>query len=463
MRVLVTGGAGFIGSHVVDRMRAAGIEVRIFDIRPSAHHASDEVESFLGDVMRLDDLRAAMRGCDVVAHLAAAADVDQVRAEPLRAEAINARGTLNVLQAAREAGVERVLYASTVWVYSDTTGTTADEESALAPPRHLYTATKLAGEMYCRAYRELYGLPYTILRFGIPYGPRARPAAVIPTFVRRALAGEALTVAGDGRQARRFIYVEDLAEGVVRALCPEAADRVYNLVGSEDVTVAEIVAAVRRQVGATEVVHVPGRRGDLGMVDVGAERAAQELGWQASTPFGDGLARYVAWHRGALGAAADATAASLAEPEPAPAPAPVVRRWRWAVRGAGLRRAGVAIAVALFLVPLAAVFAAVAGVAEDPDGTSVAGLFFVLPPLLVVTAFDGDREGRRALMWGFAALAAAETLAVLLPFPASIAHVTRAHAVLLLLGAVAAGAAALLASAADRRWAAHERAADSPP
>jgi UDP-glucose 4-epimerase len=316
--------------------------------------------------------------------------------------------------------------------------------------------------MYCRAYSELYGLAYTILRFGIPYGPRARPAAVIPTFVRRALAGEALTVAGDGRQARRFIYVEDLAEGVVRALRPEAADRVYNLVGSEDVTVADIVAAVRRQVGAADVVNVPARPGDLGTVDVRADRAAHELGWQASTPFGDGLARYVAWHRAANGAASEAMAGSEPAPEPQRAPAPV-RRWRWAVRGAGLRRASVAIAVALFTVPLAAVLAAGVGFADDPDGTSLAGLFFVLPPLLLVTAFDGEREGWRSLTRGCTTLAAAEVLAVVLPFPASIAHVTRAHAVLLLLGAVAAGAAALLASAADRRWAARERAADSSP
>jgi UDP-glucose 4-epimerase len=465
MKVLVTGGAGFIGSHVVDRMRAAGVEVRILDVRPSAHHPAGEVETLIGDILCLDDLRRAMKGCDVVAHLAAAADVDQVREVPLRAEEINARGTLNVLQAAREAGVERVLYASTVWVYSDTTGASVDEESALAPPRHLYTATKLAGEMYCRAYRELYGLPYTILRFGIPYGPRARAAAVIPTFVRRALAGEPLTIAGDGAQARRFVYVEDLAEGVVRALRPEAADRTYNLVGSEDVTVADIVAAVRSQVGAAEVVHGPARAGDLGTVDVRGERAARELGWHASTPFSDGLGRYVAWHRAAV-----ATVAAGGEPDASPvaerAPraeghAPVTRRWRWAMRGARLRRVRLALVLAIVLVPLAAVLAALAGLAEDPDGASVGALFFVLPPLLLVTAFDGEPEGWRALTWVCATLSGAEMLAVALPFPASIAHLTREHALLLLLGAVAAGAASLLASAADRTWAARERSADS--
>ena len=129
-----------------------------------------------------------------------------------------------------------MVYASTVWVYSDVGGGTVDEDTPLRHPAHLYTATKLAGELYCRSYRELYGLEYTVLRFGIPYGPRARPAAVIPKFVEKALAGEALTVAGDGSQSRTFVYVEDLADGVARALCPEAADRTYNLAGREVVT-----------------------------------------------------------------------------------------------------------------------------------------------------------------------------------------------------------------------------------
>ena len=141
-------------------------------------------------------------------------------ADPVEAERRNARGTLHVLEAARRAGVGRVVYASTIWVYSDTPAERHDESLPLHPPAHLYTATKLAGELYCHSYGELYGVEYTILRFGIPYGPRARPAAVVPAFVAKALAGEPLTIAGDGSQSRRFVYVEDLADGVVRALAP---------------------------------------------------------------------------------------------------------------------------------------------------------------------------------------------------------------------------------------------------
>ena len=161
---------------------------------------------------------AALAGCDAVVHLAAAADVDEVATDPLGAEQTNARGTASVLEAARRAGVGRVVYASTIWVYSDVEAAVVDEDTPLRAPAHLYTATKLAGELYCRSYRELYDLDTVVLRFGIPYGPRARPAAVVPAMVGRALAGEPLTVAGDGAQTRRFVYVEDLADGVVRAL-----------------------------------------------------------------------------------------------------------------------------------------------------------------------------------------------------------------------------------------------------
>jgi UDP-glucose 4-epimerase len=298
MRVLVTGGSGFIGSHVVDRLAAAGLEPRIFDLRTSPHHTAREVDTFLGDLLDSEALSHAMRGCDAVAHLGAMADADMVARRPCDAERVNSHGTLNVLQAAREAGVKRVIYASTIWVYSDADGDEVDEETALGLPGHLYTATKLAGEMYCRSYAELYGLECTILRFGIPYGPRARPEAVVPTFVRKALAGEPLTIAGGGRQSRRFVYVEDLAEGVVRALAPEAANRVYNLVGDEDVSIRDIATTVSELVGDTTIEHTPARPGDFGgRIEISGERALVELGWQPQTPFRDGVSKYVVWQR----------------------------------------------------------------------------------------------------------------------------------------------------------------------
>jgi UDP-glucose 4-epimerase len=295
MSVLVTGGAGFIGSHVVDRLLAAGMAPRIFDVRRSEHHEAGEVDTVVGDLLDRDALQTAMKGCDAVVHLAAAADVDDVALRPAEAEAVNARGTLNVLEAARSAGVARVVYASTIWVYGSATGT-VDEEHTVELPDHLYTATKLAGEMYCRSYAALYGLDCTVLRFGIPYGPRARPAGVIPIFVRKALAREPVTIAGEGLQSRRFVYVEDLAEGVVRGLGPKAGGRVYNLVGDESVTVRGIADAVGDLLGGVEIVHTRARAADFAGAEVSGARAAAELGWRPQTSFADGLRRYVDWH-----------------------------------------------------------------------------------------------------------------------------------------------------------------------
>jgi UDP-glucose 4-epimerase len=315
MKVLVTGGAGFIGSHVVDRLRAAGMSPRVFDVRPSPYHDPSEVESVVGDILDGDQLERAMRGCHAVAHLAAAADVDQVAKNPADAEALNARGTLNVLEAARAAGVKRVAYASTIWVYSNAEDGPVDEDASLRAPDHLYTATKLTGEMYCRSYAEMYGLDCTILRFGIPYGPRARPAAVVPAFVRKALCGDPLTIAGTGEQSRRFVYVEDLAEGVVCGLRPEAGGRTYNLVSGEDVTIRRIAESVQEAVGDVEIVHTEARAADFKGVEVCGKRAQRELGWTACTPFSEGLRRYVDWVK-----EEDAALEAPARPEPAAEP-----------------------------------------------------------------------------------------------------------------------------------------------
>lgn len=300
MRVLVTGGAGFIGSHVVDKLRDRGITPRIFDLVHSPHHQPGEIEMFVGSLIDAEALRLAMSGCHAVVHLAAVADVKDVFEDPSYSENINTRGTFNVLEAARRAGVKRVVYGSTTWVYSDCREDHVDEDTVIAHPSHLYTATKLAGETYCYSYAALYGVEYTILRFGIPYGPRAREGAVVPIFVRKALADEPLTIAGDGLQYRKFVYVEDLAEGVVLALKPGAANRIYNLDGRERVSILQIAETVREAVGSAEIVHTEARPGDFSGKEVSSVRAEEELGWTASTPFAEGLRRYVEWRRGKI-------------------------------------------------------------------------------------------------------------------------------------------------------------------
>ena len=256
MRVLVTGGSGFIGSHVVDRLLMQGHQPRIFDLVHSWRHDSDVVESVSGDILDGAALRAAMRDCEAVIHLAAVADVDQVAVDPLRADLVNTRGTAVVLEAARDESVEHVVYGSTIWVYGNAPGSASlDEDVLLASPEHFYTATKLAGEMYCRSYGLMYGLAPTILRFGIPHGPRARTATVVAKFVQRALSGEPISINGDGSQARQFVYVEDLADGIVASLVAGARGRTYNLVGDEQVSVREIAGIVQGLIGDVSIVH----------------------------------------------------------------------------------------------------------------------------------------------------------------------------------------------------------------
>jgi UDP-glucose 4-epimerase len=368
MRVLVTGGAGFIGSHVVDRLVAAGHTPRILDTRSSLWH--DDVEAVLGDVRRVEDVRRALRGCDAVCHLAAAADVGQVIEAPAESTELNALGTLAVLEAARLEGVKRVAYASTVWVYSEVVADEVDEDTLLPCPDHVYTAGKLSGELLCHSYAELYGLEPTVLRFGIPYGPRARPAAVIPSFVDRARRGEALTIAGSGEQQRVFVYVEDLAEGMVRALAPEAIGRTYNLAGRETTTIRGLAEIVREEVGGVEILHTEGRAGDLAGAAVCSRRAEAELGWTASTPLREGVRRYVAW----------------LEEQPAEVPAAPAPARRLAVRHVAGRMAHAAaeplmVGFAALIAVAAVTVAVIIGSHEESKAASLTftGLALLLP------------------------------------------------------------------------------------
>ncbi len=293
MKVLVTGGSGFIGSHVVDRLMSYGIQVRIYDmVFPTFRK---DVEYYQGSLLDLMALRMAMNGISAVFHLAAVADVKDVFNEPHYAESINVRGTINVLEAARLGKVPRVIYGSTTWVYSDAKENEVDEGTALHAPSHLYTATKLTGEYYCQSYAKLYGMESVIFRYGIPYGPRARSGAVVPIFVDKALRGEPITIAGDGSQFRRFVYVEDLAEGNALGLKPLAKNNIYNLDGSETITIKQIAETVKGLLGDVKIEYVPARPGDFGGKIVDSSKAKKELGWEPRVRFEEGVRRYIDW------------------------------------------------------------------------------------------------------------------------------------------------------------------------
>lgn len=295
MKVLVTGGSGFIGSHVVDKLRDKGVDVRVYDgIMPTFRK---DIEYYQGSILDVGGLSFAMDGIDAVMHLAAVADVKDVFIDPSYAESINVRGTINVLEAARRANAKRVIYGSTTWVYNEIDANKVDESTSLQAPSHLYTATKLAGEYYCQTYSKLYGLEVTILRYGIPYGPRARDEAVIPIFVKKALNGDALTIAGDGSQFRNFIYVEDLAAGNVLALKSIAKNKIYNLDGKEKISIKNIAETIQKILGNVKIEYVPARQGDFSGKEVSSELARKELGWEPKVDFEEGLKRYIKWYK----------------------------------------------------------------------------------------------------------------------------------------------------------------------
>ncbi|HEY5014225.1 MAG TPA: NAD-dependent epimerase/dehydratase family protein [Acidimicrobiia bacterium] len=363
MQITVVGGSGFVGSHVVDALIDAGHRVRVIDTRPPLRVEADWREVDLLDDAALVD---ALAGSEIVFHLAAMADVNDVLANPVESVELNTLGTVRVLEAARRADTGRVILASTVWVYAATHGQEVDEETLfdLEADKHIYVSEKLAAEMFCRDYLNLYGRPYTVLRYGIPYGPRMRSDLVVAAFLERALRGEAISIDGDGSQERRFVYVEDLAAAHVLALDPAAENRTFNLESTEATSIREIAESVRDLVGDVTVTFGPARKGDYAARHVSSDRARSELGWAPRTSFAEGMAKTLEWYR-AQGFA----------------PAPVPRREPAVVApatAAGHRR-----------------IAIVPAYNEEP---SVAAVLTDLSPLVdeLIVVDDGSTDGTRA-------------------------------------------------------------------
>jgi len=292
----VTGGGGFIGSHVVDRLLAAGHQARVIDVDPRWRNPDAEYRAV--DLFDAGRLGRALAGCAAVFHLAGASDVNDVAADPLWAVRLNVEGTAAVLEAARHTGCGRVLLASTVWVYGATVGTgerTEDAPIDLRQAGHVYVSTKLAAELLVHSYGEMFGQEFTILRYGIPYGPRMREALVVARFVRAALEGKPITIAGTGHQQRNYVYVEDIADAHVRALSPAAAGQVLALEGGTPVSVREIADTVRELIQPVPIEYAPARTADYEGVSVSNRAAKELLDWSPETPFAGGVRRYLDW------------------------------------------------------------------------------------------------------------------------------------------------------------------------
>lgn len=298
MRCAVTGGAGFIGSHLVDYLIQGGHEVVVLDHGVKPHRW--DVEFWDVDIRDLSALLAATEGCDFIFHLAAVSNVNVALQQPLRCVAVNIGGTANVLEAARQNEVKRVVFASTVWIYSGAHDDNVNEDSPFFVPGagHIYTSSKMAGELLFHDYWQLYGQPFTILRYGIPYGPRMRETLVIPIFLKKAFAGEALTITGDGSQYRNYVYVEDLARAHLLVMDDKAENQTYNLAGMRKVTVRELAETIDRLLGGgVKIEYVPARPGDYHGKQVSAEKARWELGWQPTVGFEEGMQRTIEWFR----------------------------------------------------------------------------------------------------------------------------------------------------------------------
>jgi UDP-glucose 4-epimerase len=302
---LVTGGAGFIGSNIVERLVAQRTVVRVLDNFSTGKRANiepwlDRLELVEGDVRHLETVRRAVKGVDYVLHQAAIPSVPRSVDDPLESHACNATATLNVLLAARDAGVRRVVYASSCAAYGDSPELPKREDMA-TDPLSPYAVSKLAGEHYCRAASEVYGLETVALRYFNVFGPRQDPAseyaAVIPAFVTLALDGERPVVYGDGLQSRDFVYVANVVDANLLACRAEGvAGQVFNVACGERITLLALLEALERIMGReVRPRFEPERPGDVRHSVATIEKARTGLGYEPGVGFEEGLRRTVAF------------------------------------------------------------------------------------------------------------------------------------------------------------------------
>lgn len=314
MRVLVTGGAGFIGSHLVGALRARGDQVVVLDNLDDTYDparkednlrqegvAEDRPDARLvrGDIRDDDLLDRLLPTVDAVVHMAAVAGVRDSLRDPLRYEAINVRGTLQLLESMRRTGCRRLVFASSSSVYGARASDALFSESDAADrPVSPYAATKRAGELLCYAAHATWDLDVTCLRFFTVYGPRQRPAMAIARFVSLALQRQPLPLYGDGSTVRDYTFVDDAVRGVCAALDRVDGYDVVNLGCGSPIRLDALVAAIGDAAGVpVEVQHLPDQAGDVPRTHADIRRAGERLGWQPEVSIVDGLGAYVEWVR----------------------------------------------------------------------------------------------------------------------------------------------------------------------
>jgi UDP-glucose 4-epimerase len=298
MHFLVTGGAGFIGSHISDRLLADGHRVRILDNFSTGKHenipTSDNVEVIEGDVGNYDTVRTAMEQVDIVFHEAAIASVAETVGNPLASERVNYRGTLNILEAARHTGVKRVILACSAAVYGDLPELPKHESMAVKPLSP-YAVDKLASEQACQMYTHLYGLETVSLRYFNVFGPRQDPSSpysgVISIFSDYLSQGKQPSIYGDGEQTRDFVYVSDVVEANIKAAtAPTAAGKAINIATGGKLSINALLKTIsdlKAQPFAPQ--YKPGRQGDIRHSRADISAARELLDWEPVVAFEDGL------------------------------------------------------------------------------------------------------------------------------------------------------------------------------
>lgn len=306
-KILVTGGAGFIGSHIATACLERGDQVRILDNlctgnRQNFQHIVDDVEFIEADILDDDTLKKAMAGIEVVFHQAALASVPLSLEKPVEVHNACATGTLNVLNVARQSDVKRVVYAGSSSCYGDqpfSANRETDSLHCLSP----YASGKLAGELYCQSFFESFGLETVVLRYFNVFGPRQDPdslySAVIPLFITWLLSGKPPIVYGDGQQSRDFAYIDNVVEGnLLAASVPEAAGKTFNLANGRSTTLLELIDALKELLEVEiEPDFQPPRVGDIrdSMSDI--SKAVRVLGYTPKVDLKEGLRRSIEYYR----------------------------------------------------------------------------------------------------------------------------------------------------------------------
>ncbi|RME75172.1 MAG: SDR family oxidoreductase, partial [Chloroflexi bacterium] len=300
---LVTGGGGFIGSHVVEALLERGFAVRVLDNLSTGHRENlaavqGRIEFIEGDIREPETAARAVDGVSLVFHLAAVVSVPWSMAHPLETEQVNTAGTLCLLEAAQKAGVRRLVFSSTCAVYGD--DPTLPKTEAMPPaPVSPYAVSKLAAEGYCRIFAAALGLETVVLRYFNVFGPRQDPSSpysgVISIFVDRLRRGQPVTIYGDGEQTRDFVYVGDVAQANLRAaLAPDVSGQIFNIGTGRAVTVNHLFAVLS---GLLNYPHPPRyeppRAGDIRHSYADPSLARSRLGWSAQVAFEEGLRRLV--------------------------------------------------------------------------------------------------------------------------------------------------------------------------